>query len=278
MFFFHILRRVSSVLTLVVILCAALVPTLSVQARAASFVGSKQYYLALGDSLAFGYQPDLNYDDGYVNDFSRDLAQHSTKATANLSCPGESTITMLHGKCAYALLRKYPYVGAQQNAALAYLAAHRGQVSPVTLDIGANDVLSDITFTNNVCSIDTVRFANDLSVFDTNLKLILQQLQSALTVNGVLTGDLELMNYYDVYQNSCPLTLPYIETLNHHLATIGSQYGAHIVDVYSAFGGPAVPNKNLCSYTWICSIFRNIHATDRGYSVIASAFEATVGY
>src|SRR5439155_2234658 len=34
-----------------------------------ALVGPKQHYLALGDSLAFGYQPDLNFDDGYVDDF-----------------------------------------------------------------------------------------------------------------------------------------------------------------------------------------------------------------
>ena len=51
-----------------------------------------------------------------------------------------------------------------------------------------------------------------------------------------------------------------------------------MADVFTAFGGPATPNPTICSYTWMCSFFHDIHATDRGYAVIAGAFEATTGY
>jgi lysophospholipase L1-like esterase len=113
---------------------------------------------------------------------------------------------------------------------------------------------------------------------DNNLtKVILPALKSALTVNGRVTGDLLVMNYYDPYQNRCPNTIPYIQMINQHLAADVNGYG-NIVDVFSAFGGAASPNPNTCNYTWICSIFSDIHATDKGYSVIANAFEARAGY
>ena len=86
------------------------------------------------------------------------------------------------------------------------------------------------------------------------------------------------MTYYFPYQNQCPNLLPDVELFNQHLAGDAQQNGVPVVDVFSAFGGAAVPNPNLCRYTWICSKYHDIHATTRGHAVIAAAFEATLGY
>jgi lysophospholipase L1-like esterase len=244
--------------------------------RAHIIVGPKQYYLALGDSLAYGFQPDLNFADGYASDFYSNLKTHGVTARANLGCPDETSATFIHGGCPFALMHKYFYRGAQLNVALSYLAAHQGQVSPVTLDIGANDVLPDLNA--KTCAPDVNKFAADLATLDANLQqVILPRLHSALMINGIPSGDLVVMNYYDPYQNLCPNTLPYLEELNQHLAADVAGYGS-VVDVFSAFGGTAIPNPNTCSYTWICSIFKDVHARSSGYSVIAHAFEAEVGY
>jgi lysophospholipase L1-like esterase len=248
----------------------------SQQTKKPSVVGPKQYYLALGDSLAFGFQPDLNFDNGYTTDFFNNLRGHGTKHIANMACPGETSVTFLNGKCPYPFLRKYPYTGSQMNAALKYLHLHAGKVSPVTLDIGANDVLGDIN--SNNCSINQNKFNADLATLDANLtQTILPELHAALTIKGQVTGDLILMNYYDPYQNICPKTVPAVQLVNQHLANDVSDYGS-IVDVFSAFGGPHVPNHNICKYTWMCSIFTDIHATNKGYGVIAKTFEQGYGY
>jgi hypothetical protein len=150
-----------------------------------------------------------------------------------------------------------------------------GQVSPVTLDIGANDLLPD--FNAKTCSVSS-SFNTDLQMVDNNLaNTILPQLKAALTVKGQVTGDLVMMNYYDPYQNICPQDVPYIQTINQHLANDVNGFGT-IVDVFSAFGGANTPNKHICSYTWMCSIFHDIHATTTGYKVIASTFEQGTGY
>ena len=241
-----------------------------------ALVGPKPYYLALGDSLAYGYQPDLDLANGYTIDLFRDLETRGALTVANMGCPGESSTTFVNGGCPASLVRKYPYHGTQLNAALSYLALHRGQVSPVTLDIGANDVLPDISAIT--CMPNISKFYADLAILDTNLsQVILPRLYSALLVNGNVTGDLALMNYYDPYQNMCPATLPYLQELNQHLAADVAGYGS-VVDVFSAFGGPTIPDTNLCSYTWICSSFRDVHSRTLGYSVIAHAFEARLGY
>ncbi len=270
-------RRVLMPLSFAFVLLLVLAPSALAHFRPhVSIVGAKQRYLALGDSLAFGYQPDLNYDDGYADDFYAYLQGHGVSKTANLGCPGETSVTMLNGKCPVPILRKYPYLGSQLNAALFYMALYPGQVSPVTLDIGANDLLPDIN--KSTCVVNTAKFATDLAILDTNLtQTILPKLHNALMVQGKLTGDLVVMNYYDPYQNICPNTVSYIQTINQHLAADVSGYGT-IADVFTAFGGAATPNSTICSYTWECSIFHDIHAKDAGYKVIASAFESSVNY
>lgn len=240
-----------------------------------SLIGPKKYYLALGDSLAFGYQPDFDFFQGYVDDFFTDLKKHGVKQMMNLGCFAESSSTFINGKCPVWYLRKQWYAGSQLESALNFLHSHRGQVSPVTLDIGANDLQRDVKTSN--CTISP-NFDKDLAKLDKDLTgIILPQLKQALTVNGKLTGDIVLMNYYNPYQNICPKQVSYIQKFNEHLAEDVKGFGI-ISDVFSAFGGSKTPNPNICSYTWMCSVFHDIHASNKGYRAIASAFEKSTGY
>ena len=243
-----------------------------------SLIGPKPFYLALGDSVAFGFQPDLDFTHGYTDDFYHDLENHGTHSYSNMGCPGETTATMINGLCSVSVLRKYPYVGSQLLAAVVYLRLHAGQVSPVTLDIGANDVDHDIDYTT--CAISP-KLAGDLTTMDYNLThVILPQLTSAMEVDGRMTGDLLMMNYYNPFQNHCPNSASFAQMYNQHLAA-DAQGHATMVDVFDAFGGAAVPNPNICAYTWMCSDYYYllaIHNTTLGYQVIANAFEQTAGY
>jgi lysophospholipase L1-like esterase len=240
-------------------------------------VGLKPYYLALGNSLAFGQQPNGDYDHGYVADLFPQLQHQGVQSMANMACPRETSQTFIHGGCPDSVLRKwsYPTTTPQLTAALAFLQQHSGKVSPVTLDIGANDVLPDLQFDpqTKTCNTNIGQFQKDLANLDENLRsTILPQLHDALTVNGQSTGDLVMMNYYDSYQNYCPQTVPFLQTLNAHLAADVHPFGL-IVDVFEAFGGAKIPNRHLCSYTWICSPYHDVHATDKGYQVIAATFK-----
>ena len=97
------------------------------------------YYLALGDSLAQGVQPDaagasVETQDGYPDQVYAALRpSHPTLKLVKLGCPGETTSTMINGG-----ICRYPG-GSQLKAAVAFLHAHRGRVLLVTIDIGAND-------------------------------------------------------------------------------------------------------------------------------------------
>ncbi len=241
-----------------------------------TLAGPKKYYLALGDSLAFGYQPDFNFFQGYVDDFYENLEKHGVEHLVNLGCFAESSSTFIHSKCPVWYLRKQWYSGSQLENALNFLHNHKGQVSPITLDIGANDLQRDVKTSN--CTVSP-NFDADLARLDKDLTtVILPQLKQALIVNGKLTGDIVLMNYYDPFQNICPKQVSYIQKFNAHLAHDVEGFGV-ISDVFSAFGGSKTPDPQICSYTWMCSrMFHDIHATSKGYSVIASAFEKSTGY
>jgi lysophospholipase L1-like esterase len=270
-------RRLGVPFAVVTLLFFTIVPVALAQTRlaASTMIGPKKYYLALGDSLAFGYQPNFDFSYGYADDFFGNLKGHGTTTLADMGCPGETSSTFINGGCPDAFLRKYPYVGAQLSAAVSYLKSHAGQVNPVTLDIGANDLLPDVNLSN--CTVNT-KFTSDLATLDKDLTgTILPQLRAAMTVNGKVTGDLVLMNNYDPYQNACPNSVSYIQKVNTHLASDLGGSGL-IVNVFKAFGGTTTPNNNICSYTWMCSVFKDIHATRTGYGVLASAFESGVGY
>lgn len=254
------------------LVAAAAVPAETAQAT--GFVGAKSYYLALGDSLAYGYQPNLTFSQGYADDFYANLKAHGTSHFTNMGCPDETSTSFMKGGCPYWYIRKTFYLGSQLNAALSFIKSHSGQVSPVTLDIGANDVLPDINKSD--CSISST-WQTDLARFNTNFVGILKQLSSAL--NG--KGDLLVMNYYDPYQNQCasnPAILSDLQLMNSDIVADTAGTSAHVVDVFSAFGGATTPNPNICTYTWMCSSSSDIHPTATGYGVIAGAFESTAGY
>src|SRR5580765_6226057 len=121
---------------------------------ATHFSPPKSYYLALGDSLAFGFQfdkfnanfphePASIFTTGYADVLAGMLHEVRPRIrTLNYGCPTETSVTFIHGGCAYTTAGfplHDPYDNSQLSAALAFLDAHRGQVSPITINLGTND-------------------------------------------------------------------------------------------------------------------------------------------
>jgi lysophospholipase L1-like esterase len=101
---------------------------------AAKFASPHPFYLALGDSLARGVQPDSTghsviTDQGYVDDVYADESANVPRLQlVNLGCPGESTTTMINGGiCTYA-------AGSQLAQAVRFLKQHAAQTQLVTID------------------------------------------------------------------------------------------------------------------------------------------------
>ncbi|HEX8732338.1 MAG TPA: SGNH/GDSL hydrolase family protein [Ktedonobacterales bacterium] len=241
---------------------------------------SPHYYMALGDSLSFGYQPNLDFSAGFVDDlYNYTLRPAGATGLVNDACAGETTETMINGGCVARFAHHGSYTGAQLDAALRFLndPRHKGRVSPVTLEIGVNDVIKD--WDPTTCSVGPST-EHDLATMDTNLTtVILPKLIAALaTPTGASTGDLHLLNYYNPYAQECADSVQFVHELNDHLAADAAQFRIPVVDVYNAFGGDNNTSANLCSLTWMCNAkFHDIHPSNKGYAVIAQAVEKTLG-
>ena len=98
------------------------------------------YYLALGDSLSQGVQPDaagasLPTGQGYADQLYAALRRGDPGLRlVKLGCSGETTAHDDRRRriCCYP-------AHSQLAEAISFLRAHRGQVSLITIDIGAND-------------------------------------------------------------------------------------------------------------------------------------------
>lgn len=115
-------------------------------------------YLALGDSVPFGYQPaavrpDYRDPHNFVG-YPEVLARHRGLRLVNASCPGETTASMIDQsaqsngcenslgfpfgyRTAFPLHTAYP--GSQLDFAVSYLRSHR-RTRLVSLTVGANDL------------------------------------------------------------------------------------------------------------------------------------------
>lgn len=240
---------------------------------------SPHYYMALGDSLSFGYQPNLDFSAGFVDDIFNALKQANVTGLVNDACAGETTETMINGGCAARFAHHGSYTGAQLDAALSFLnnPRHKGRVSPVTLEIGVNDVIND--WNPTTCSV-SANANNDLATMDKNLTtVILPKLVNALaTPTGAPTGDLHLLNYYNPFAQECADSAQFVHELNDHLQADAAQFRIPVVDVYGAFGGDTDMATNLCANTWMCNTkYHDIHPTNDGYLTIAKAVWATLG-
>lgn len=234
------------------------------------------YYLALGNSISFGYQPNLDFTQGFVDDVFADLQKSNVSDVVNYACAGESSTTMITGNCFGRLIHHDAYTGPQLDAAVSFLSRHAGTVNPVTLDIGSNDVLPD--WDSNTCSAGPNGTA-DLATLDANLtQTILPRLIAALGTH-YRTGDVVMLNYYNPYARACPNSTAFVDTLNSHLAADAARFGVPVANVYAAFGGDAHMADHICDYTWYCNAqFHDIHPTTQGYTVIAGAVERVLGY
>ena len=258
------------------------------------------YYLALGDSLAWGYQPDstgagIKSGHGYADDLAAFLRSHDDRQLryVNLSCPGENTGTMINGDCPDLAGSGQTYT-TQLAAAVAFLKAHPHARILVTLDIGANNVDGCLS----AGGISESCVEEGLSAAAGDVPTILAQLKAAAGKHVTILG----MNYYDPFlaewltgaagQTLAQESVGLSTTFNGILDSAYAAYGVEVADVASAFktsdftdttslDGLTVPVNvaDICTWTWMCApapVGPNIHATNTGYAVIADTFEALI--
>jgi lysophospholipase L1-like esterase len=258
---------------------------------AARPAAAPSYYLALGDSLSQGVQPDaagtsVETAQGYPDLVYATLrTSHPGLELVRLGCPGETTETMMHGGICH-----YP-AGSQLAAADAFLRAHRGHVYLVTIDIGANDP-EDCSNQPSLAQLAScIRQTPEAA---TNLAKILASLRVAAGPRVRIVG----MSYYlpalAEWRNGMVghavawLSEKAAAGYNDLLAHAYAQAGISVANVFGAFdttdfGNPVtVPGigslpRNvalICQWTWECAApprGPNQHANPAGYRVIANA-------
>jgi lysophospholipase L1-like esterase len=273
---------------------AAAVLTACSSSPAAKPPPPSSYYLALGDSLSQGVQPDaagasVETGQGYPDLlYATLLASHPALRLVRLGCPGETTQTMMHGGiCHYS-------AGSQLAAATAFLRAHRGHVFLVTIDIGAND-LEDCG--NQPGLTQLASCIGQLPKATANVAAILASLRTAAGPGVRIAG----MNYYlpalaewrsGLFgRATAELSEKFAVAYDDLLKRAYGQAGITVANVFGAFEttnfgdpvtvpgiGPMPRNvARICQWTWECAPpprGPNQHANAAGYRVIADAILA----
>jgi lysophospholipase L1-like esterase len=267
---------------------------------AADGPAAKQYYLALGDSLADGAQPNhqgetVPTSQGYPNQLDALLAKHGRVLSLDdLGCIGETTGTLVHGGiCSFP---GEPGMGTQLRAALDFLRAHAGHVPLITLDIGINNV-SPCTHYGNASVVDSC--ARPLVAgLRSDTAAVLKALRAA-DPSAVIVG----LDYYvpelsywlggSGGQSYATVMQSMIRSMNAALAADYKAAGARYADVFTAFesgdltglttlpghGSVPVGVARICQWTWMCAAppkKLNVHANRLGYKVIAQTIYAAL--
>ncbi|HET7474725.1 MAG TPA: SGNH/GDSL hydrolase family protein [Dermatophilaceae bacterium] len=242
-------------------------------------------YLALGDSLAAGHQPDRadRGHGGYVGHVLDALRDSRRTRLTNLACSGETSVTLVEGGVC-----SYPH-GSQLAEAVDRLRRHPGTFRLITLDIGANDVVS--------CASGS---EIDLRCIQAGLTNVSVRLRAALAALRLAAPGVPIvvLNYYDPIlaawllgptgQAVAAKSVELLQTLNGIIAVSAAAAGATTADVATAFastdvsvvwlpGFGRVPLnvKRICGWTWICDR-GDIHANARGYAVMGAAVVAVL--
>ncbi|MGL6159266.1 SGNH/GDSL hydrolase family protein [Microbulbifer sp.] len=272
--------------TAALIFCSSLAAAVDTTELAPS--GAPFYYLALGDSLAAGEQPDGEGGQIVGDGYAERLLSHfgPDVELVNLGCSGETTSSMIYGigsRCTY------PGAVSQLDAAVQFLLTHPGQVMAVTLNIGADHFSGcEIDAPDTTCLVDQA------ATVSAELPPILYALRRAAEPETKIAA----MTYYDPFlahwllgeegRLQAELTSLAVTSFNLLEASIYTAQGvrvAHIGDAFETlnqqptiYRGRVMPTNvvRICQFTWMCEL-GDIHANDAGYQLIADTFAETLG-
>jgi lysophospholipase L1-like esterase len=242
-------------------------------------VAPAQLYVALGDSLAAGYQPggaELR-DTAYpALTASRLAAAGAELEVENLGCSGETTTSLIEGgKCTFD-------EGSQLEQAEAVLAERAGEVALVTIDIGGNDLLRCV---RGGAEIDTACVTEGVQTVEKNLPTILERLRTAAGPDVPVL----VLGYYNPWVAAQTLDQPVAGVeeaakayadLSDGIEAAAKGAGATFVGLDEAvatddttptqLGGRSVPENaaRVCTLTNLCT-GRDIHFSDEGAATVA---------
>jgi lysophospholipase L1-like esterase len=259
---------------------------------ASGFTGS---YLALGDSIAFGYRPGAqrpapDYHDassfvGYPEYVGRALGL----SVVNASCPGETaaSLTSASGQsngCENVDGRgtgyrdTFPlhvrYSGSQLRFAVEYLRQHRGKVGLVTIDLGANDVAVCVAVTSDGCASPSEQESLEAEISN-GLATIYHAIRDPAGYHGRLVA---LTYYPDSFTNTGEVQV--VTTVNRLISTVTKQYGGQVASGYAEFAMASRSSGGLpCAAGLLVRLPGggcDEHPSAKGQRLLAETVEAAV--
>lgn len=231
-------------------------------------------YLALGDSLAFGYQPNSFLpsfaDRAYVKAFADYLgsADGARPKVINLSIPGETSGSYFDESNSYRFLN-LNYLNnskSQRDRAVEKIASERSagrDVAYVSFALGSNDFLSliDDQFLSQPFETQKAQIDQLLAGVEINLNAALSELRTMLP-NAVIM----LPGYYNPYHiapgSPEDLIASYaLERIARQFAVLALVWRSTIVNNSIRFDG------REATLTWMPD---DVHPRDAGYAVMGS--------
>jgi len=272
--------RVSNILFVLCLIVAAATAAMPSES-------SRRPYLALGDSVVFGFINEAGVE--YVNPenfvgFPDYVGLRLRVNVFDAGCPGETTGSFLSTSALDIGCRSFKsqlplhvaYTGTQSSYALSFLTNHP-ETRLVTIMLGANDLF----LLQFACTGDPTCIANGLpqvlTGLGTNMATILAEIRGA-GYKGVIV----VANYYSLdYTNTSGTEITGL--LNQALAAAAQAQGAVVADVFSAFqvaasttfaGGQTCKAGLLNSNGSLNQFTCDVHPSQSGQKLIARAIEA----
>lgn len=244
-------------------------------------------YVALGDSVTFGYQepsvvPAPDYDAAATfPGYPEQLQSTLHLKVANFACPGETSGSLINPSaptfgCEGAYRTAYPlhvhYSGSQLGAAVAYLKQHPG-VRLVSLMIGANDLFRCQAATSDGCASE---LPAALAAVARNIRHILTAVRSQAHYRGQLV----IVNYYALNYAVASVSA-FSRALNRTQDGAARPFRVRIADGYGRFAQAATRfGSNPCLAGLLTQTGPygtcGVHPSDAGQALLAAAVTAAI--
>jgi lysophospholipase L1-like esterase len=243
--------------------------------------------LALGDSVAFGFNPllDRHAASNFVG-YPDVAARRLRLVDVNASCSGEATGGFLsptgtdNGCRAYRAL--FPlhvrYAGTQMDFAIDYLRSHRN-VRLVTIDLGANDVF----VLQNTCSVTlnpSACFAAGLPGVLATIGTNLREIFSNIRQEAHYRGRLVTLSYYALAYD--PATAAGAQQLNQPIIAATQAFGGVVASGFDAFEPAATAAGGSSCAAGLLIVLApgvcDIHPSPKGRDLLAAAVVKAAGH
>ena len=263
-------------------------PTTPSSAAPSSTQASGGAYLALGDSVPFGFRggaaADYRDEDAFIG-YPELVAEEFGLEVINASCPGETTASFLDPRAqsngcqnslqaavgyrtAYPLHVRYESPEQSQLDFAVDTLTGNEDVELVTLQIGANDTFLCQRTTPTRCS-DPADLKALAEKVQANLDLIL----STLRADAGYDGQIVVVTYYALdYSTAFGVTT---QNLNAGLARVAEANDADVADGYRAFESRAIEAGGDSVAAGLV-LPNDVHPTEEGQQLLADAVATVV--